>query len=87
MATTRRKTTTFTQRQLPYTIAGDPRGLRFQTFQQAIARAMYVAEREHDWHDGEEYRHGVLLDGTVVGTAVRHPDGSITARRYAKGES
>lgn len=73
---------TTAQRTLQYTVAGDPRARGFLTFEAALSLATTIASERPD--DGEEYRHGVLLNGTVVGSAVRHTDGSITARHYSK---
>ena len=66
----------------PYTVTGGEEATkRFVTLEHALSYAIHLAERTHEKNDGEEYHHGVVLDGRVVATAVRETDGSITARR------
>ena len=79
MATTRRKTD-LASRVLAYSVAGDPRARGCESFQAALSLASTLAS-DHE-KDGEEYRHGVLLNGDLVGSAIRHADGSITVVDY-----
>lgn len=62
-----------------YAVAGDQLERRHETARQALSLAITLATRHED--DGEEYRHGVLdtRGNQVVGRAIRHADGSITA--------
>lgn len=82
MAATARRRRTFTEKDAPYTVAGDPRARTFATFAHAMSAAINLAEHAHD-DDGEEYRHGILFyEDELVGAAIRAADGVVTAIDY-----
>lgn len=61
---------------LAYTVAGDEQNRRHLHKLVAVQLAVSLALKRPK--DGEEYRNGVLENGRVVGTAIRHTDGSVT---------